>query len=230
MIQLQATMVSAVLAMQRISAAGSMVLQSLQPIRTRWQVFCGQFQHNLTHPPDPESIRNHHVAGVAVIGLAVISFLEESKGEKAGWIRYIWPGMMFVMGIAIIGWADPGTWPDGPKPLAQDIEAIQHKFFALFAMSLGAIELFRRLGKLTHKAWGYVFSITMIGAGVFLLFHQGEHAHIVHLQHLAMGSVGVAVGLAQAANNGKQIKSWLRLHLYSLCILSLGLLLLFYVE
>ena len=73
MIQLQATMVSAVLAMQRISAAGSTVLQSLQPIRTRWQVFCGQFQHNLTHPPDPESIRNHHVAGVAVIGLAVIS-------------------------------------------------------------------------------------------------------------------------------------------------------------
>src|SRR5712691_13077575 len=167
MIQLQATMVSAVLAMQRIFAAGSMVLQSLQPIRTRWQVFCGQFQHNLTHPPDPESIRNHHVAGVAVIGLAVISFLEESKGEKAGWIRYIWPGMMFVMGIAIIGWADPGTWPDGPKPLVQDIEAIQHKFFALFAMSLGAIELFRRLGKLTHKAWGYVFSVTMIGAGVF---------------------------------------------------------------
>ena len=97
-------------------------------------------------------------------------------------------------------------------------------------MSLGAIELFRRLGKLTHKAWGYVFSVTMIGAGVFLLFHQGEHAHIVHLQHLAMGSVGVAVGLAQAANNGKQIKNWLRLHLYSLCILSLGLLLLFYVE
>jgi uncharacterized membrane protein len=230
MIQLQATMVSAALAWQRMCTAGMVLWQSLQPLRTRWQVFCGRFQHDLIRQADPDSLRNHHIAGVAVIGLAVLSYFEESKGEKAGWIRYIWPGMLLVMGVAIIGWADPGTWPDGPKPLAQDPEAIQHKFFALFAMALGVIELFRRLGKLTHKAWGYVFSFTMIGAGVFLLFHQGDHAHIVHLQHLAMGTVGVAVGLAQAVNNGKNIQNWLRLHLYSLCILGLGLLLLFYVE
>src|SRR5437588_12310772 len=127
MIQLQATMVSAVLAMQRISAAGSMVLQSLQPIRTRWQVFCGQFQHNLTHPPDPESIRNHHVAGVAVIGLAVISFLEESKGEKAGWIRYIWPGMMFVLGIAIYGLDDTGNLYEGAYQLSTDRDASTYR-------------------------------------------------------------------------------------------------------
>jgi len=230
MIQLQAAIVSVAVTLQRMCYAASALFQSLQPLKTRWQIFCGQFQHNLTKPPDPESMRNHHVAGVAVIALALVSFIEESKGEKAGWIRYIWPSLMFIMGIAIIGWADPGTWPDGPKPLAQDTEAIQHKFFALFAISLGVIELMRRMGKLTHKAWGYVFSVTMIGAGTFLLFHQGEHAHIVHLQHLAMGSVGVAVGLAQAANSGKTIHNWLRLHLYSLFILALGLLLLLYVE
>jgi uncharacterized membrane protein len=230
MIQVQAAMFSVLLALQRMYAAGAILFQSLEPVRTRWRIFCGQFQHNWTKPPDLESIRNHHIAGVAVIGLAIVSFMEESKGEKAGWIRYIWPGLLFIMGIAIIGWADPGTWPDGPKPLAQDIEAIQHKFFALLALSLATIELLRRTGKLTHKAWGYVFSATMIGAGAFLLFHQGEHAHIVHLQHLAMGSVGVAVGLAQAANSGKHIQNWLRLHLYSLLILALGLQLLFYVE
>jgi uncharacterized membrane protein len=204
--------------------------QAAQPLRTRWQVFCGRFQHDLVRPPDPDSLRNHHIAGAAVIGLAVLSFVEESKGEKAGWIRYIWPVMLLLGGVAIIGWADPGTWPDGPKPLPNDPEAIQHKFFALFAMALGLIELFRRLGKLNHKAWGYVFSITMIAAGVFLLFHQGDHSHIVHLQHLAMGSTGVVVGLAQAASSGKNIRSWLRAHFYSISILVLGLLLLFYVE
>ncbi|HZS28711.1 MAG TPA: hypothetical protein VFB76_15900 [Candidatus Angelobacter sp.] len=230
MVQLQAAMFSVLLALQRMYTAGIFLLQSLQPLKSRWQVFCGQFQHNLTKAADPESIRNHHIAGVAVIGLALVSYIEESKGEKAGWIRYIWPGLLFVMGIAIIGWADPGTWPDGPKPLAQDAEAIQHKFFALFALALATIELLRRTGKLTHKAWSYVFSGTMICAGTFLLFHQGEHAHIVHLQHLAMGTMGVAVGVAQAANNGKTIQNWLRLHLYSLFILGLGALLLFYVE
>jgi hypothetical protein len=230
MIQLQAMMVSAALASQRLFAASMVLLQSAQGLRTRWQVFCGRFQHDLWRPPDPDSLRNHHIAGAAVIGLAVVSFFEESKGDKARWIRYIWPAMLLLGGVAIMGWADPGTWPDGPKPLAQDPEAIQHKFFGLFAITLGLIELFRRLGKLTHKAWGYIFSFTMIGAGIFLLLHQGEHAHIVHLQHLAMGSVGVAVGLAQAANNGKKIENWLRLHLYSFCILGLGLLLLFYVE
>lgn len=230
MIQLPAPIFAVVLAMQRMSAAGTVLLQSLQPLKNRWQVFCGRFQHDLTRPPDPESIRNHHIAGAAVIGLALISFIEESKGEKAGWIRFIWPGLMFAMGIAIIGWSDPGTWPDGPKPLAQDFEAVQHKLFAVLALALAAIELLRRSGKLTHRAWGYAFSATMIVAGSFLLFHQGEHAHIVHLQHLAMGSVGVSVGLVQAANNGKPIKNWLRLHLYSLLILALGFLLLFYVE
>jgi len=230
MVQLQAAIVSVLLALQRMYAAGSFFLQSLQPVKNRWQIFCGRFQHNLTKAADPESIRNHHIAGVAVIGLALVSFAEESKGEKAGWIRYIWPGLLFAMGIAIIGWADPGTWPDGPIPLARDPEAIQHKFFALFALALATIELLRRMGKLTHKAWGYVFSGTMIVAGSFLLFHQGEHAHIVHLQHLAMGTMGVAVGVTQAANSGKSIQNWLRLHLYSFFICGLGLLLLFYVE
>lgn len=230
MIQLSATTLSALLAPHRIYAASAFLLQSLQPLRSRWQIFCGRFQHDLTRPPDPESIRNHHIAGVAVIGLAVISFIEESKGEKAGWIRYIWPSLMLAMGVAIIGWSDPGTWPDGPKPLSQDFEAVQHKLFALLALALAVIELLRRWGKLTHRAWSYVFSVTMIVAGSFLLFHQGEHAHIVHLQHLAMGSVGVSVGLVQAANNGKPIRNWFRLHLYSLLILALGFLLLFYVE
>jgi hypothetical protein len=230
MIQLQAAMFSVLLTLQRVYAASAVLFQSLQPIKNRWQVFCGQFQHNLTKAADPESMRNHHIAGVAVIGLAAISFVEESKGEKAGWVRYIWPGLLFVMGIAIIGWADPGTWPDGSKPLMQDNEAIQHKLFAFLAIALAMIELLRRTNKLTHKAWGYVFSATMIAAGTFLLFHQGEHAHIVHLQHLAMGSIGVAVGIAQAANSGKHIENWLRLHVYSFLILGLGLLLLFYVE
>ena len=180
--------------------------------------------------PDPYSLLNHHLAGIGLLLLAAFSYFDESRLARAEWRKYLWPALLGLIGIAVLGWSDPGTWPDGPKPLAQDIEAIQHKVFALLALFIAAVELFRRSGALTHKVWGYVFSCAVAACGVFLDFHQGQHTEVVHAQHFAMGCVAASMGMVKAWNNGGEVESKMRRYLPALLTAILGVLFLMYYE
>jgi len=190
--------------------------------------------------PDPDSLRNHHIAGYGIIFLALLTYLEERDFAKLKYLKYFWPVLLYVIGFAVLIWSDPGTWPDGDTPLMTQPEAIQHKIFALLALAIATVELFRRSGRLAHVAWRGVLSGAILTAGVFLLFHHGRHVHVVHLQHRAMGITAALLGLAKftepslAGSLGAERKlslgQRLRSHLPSLLTLVLGLMFVFYFE
>src|SRR3954471_15734681 len=190
--------------------------------------------------PDPDSLRNHHIAGFGIIFLALLTYLEERNFAKLTYLKYFWPVLLYVIGFAVLIWSDPGTWPDGDTPLSTQPEAIQHKMFALLALAIATVELFRRTGTLAHIAWRGVLSGAIATAGVFLLFHHGRHVHVVHLQHRAMGITAALLGLAKfteptldgsvGAERRTSFARRLRSHLPSLLTLVLGLMFVFYFE
>jgi hypothetical protein len=190
--------------------------------------------------PDPDSLHNHHIAGFGIIFLALLTYLEERRFAKLKYLKYFWPVLLYVIGVAVLIWSDPGTWPDGATPLSTQPEAIQHKIFALIALAIATVELFRRTGTLAHVAWRGVLSGAIAIAGIFLLFHHGRHVHVVHLQHRAMGITAVLLGLAKFTEPGLDgsvgaqqrmgLGHRLRSHLPSLLTLVLGFMFVFYFE
>src|SRR4051812_16981938 len=189
--------------------------------------------------PDPDSLRNHHIAGFGIIFLALLTYLEERNFAKLKYLKYFWPALLYVIGFAVLIWSDPGTWPDGDTPLSTQPEAIQHKIFAIIALVIATVEFFRRTGALAHIAWSGVLSGAIGIAGIFLLFHHGRHVHVVHLQHRAMGITAVLLGLAKftepivgsvGAERRMTAAQRLRSHLPSLLTLVLGLMFVFYFE
>jgi len=190
--------------------------------------------------PDPDSLRNHHIAGFGIIFLALLTYLEERNLAKLKYLKYFWPALLYVIGFAVLIWSDPGTWPDGDTPLMTQPEAIQHKIFALIALVIATVELFRRMGTLKHIAWRGVLSGAILTAGVFLLFHHGRHVHVVHLQHRAMGITAALLGLAKftepaldgsvGAERRLNVGQRVRSHLPSFLTLVLGLMFVFYFE
>ncbi len=190
--------------------------------------------------PDPDSLRNHHIAGFGVIFLALLTYLEERNFAKLKYLKYFWPALLYVIGFAVLIWSDPGTWPDGDTALMTQPEAIQHKIFALIALAIATVELFRRTGTLKHIAWRGVLSGAILTAGVFLLFHHGRHVHVVHLQHRAMGITAALLGLAKfteptvdstvGAERRMSVGQRVRSHLPSFLTLVLGLMFVFYFE
>ena len=190
--------------------------------------------------PDPDSLRNHHIAGFGIIFLALLTYLEERNFARLKYLKYFWPVLLYVIGFAVLIWSDPGTWPDGDTPLSTQPEAIQHKIFALIALVIATVELFRRTGALKHIAWRAVLSGAILTAGVFLLFHHGRHVHVVHLQHRAMGITAALLGLAKfteptmdgsvGAERRMSVGQRVRSHLPSFLTFVLGLMFVFYFE
>ena len=190
--------------------------------------------------PDPDSLRNHHIAGFGIIFLALLTYLEERNFAKLRYLKFFWPVLLYVIGFAVLIWSDPGTWPDGDTPLTTQPEAIQHKIFALIALVIATVELFRRTGTLKHVAWRAVLSGAILTAGVFLLFHHGRHVHVVHLQHRAMGLTAALLGIAKftepsfdgsvGAERRMNVGQRVRSHLPSFLTFVLGLMFVFYFE
>jgi len=190
--------------------------------------------------PDPDSLRNHHIAGFGIIFLALLTYLEERNFAKLKYLKFFWPALLYVIGFAVLIWSDPGTWPDGDTPLSTQPEAIQHKIFAVIALVIATVELFRRMGTLKHIAWRAVLSGAILTAGVFLLFHHGRHVHVVHLQHRAMGLTAALLGFAKfteptldgsvGAERRMSVGQRVRSHLPSFLTFVLGLMFVFYFE
>lgn len=180
---------------------------------------------------DPVSLFNHHLAGVLVILLGIFAYLEQTELSEHRWVKFLWPLPLLVLGTFLMIYSDnPQFWPFKLSRWARHWTAWQHKIFSLVAILLGLIELFRRTGRLRHPAWRQVLNILMLGAGVFLLFHRGHHTHVVHVEHLWMGSVAVALSLAKIVADLGLGGRWLGLYAVPGLIVTLGLQLALYVE
>ncbi len=182
--------------------------------------------------PDEFSLFNHHLAGLFLILLAGIAFLERTAlGQRRG-VQYLWPLPLIGLGIYLLLRSDGEiTWRFASAQWLPDAEAVQHKLFALLAVAIGVIELLRRARKLKHPGWRYIFYGCLFLGGLFLLFHSGaSHSHVVHRQHIGMGISAMGVSVARVLADNRSGDRWLGLYLLPGLILVLGLQLLFYFE
>lgn len=188
--------------------------------------------HGAMATPDELSLFNHRLAGVLVILLGVITYAEESRLGRSSWVRYLWPLPLLGLGTYLLIRSDGELpWPFRLHLWLHDMEAVQHKIFALIALSIGGIELLRRTGHLQQAGWRYMFYGIMFGGGLFLLFHRGvQHSHVVHLQHMAMGTVAIGVTVVKTLSDIQSGVLWLRLYLLPSLLLLLGFQLVLYVE
>jgi hypothetical protein len=91
--------------------------------------------------------------------------------------------------------SDKFAWPIGPSGLVESLsnpEVLQHKVLAISVLTLGLIELMRRLELMTHIAWLYLFYGLAILPGAVLLVHDFSaaphaHAHSLTVSHVLMG-------------------------------------------
>jgi hypothetical protein len=180
--------------------------------------------------PDPLSLFNHHLAGWMLILVALIGVLELSPLKKYDWLRRLWPLPLIFLAMLMFLRSDREHLSDLTLAnVLSDPEELQHKLFALLALVIGFLELFRRTDRLQHLLWSYVLYSAIIAGGIFLLFHSGQHSHAVHEQHLWMGATAVAIGVTKVFGDLWTREVWPRLVLASL-FLALGTELVRYYE
>jgi hypothetical protein len=179
--------------------------------------------------PDPLSLFNHHLAGWMLVLMAVFGALEWSSLKRHQWVRYLWPLPLIFLATCMLLRSDREHLSDLTLAnILSDPEELQHKLFALLALVIGLLELLRRTNRLNFL-WSYVLYAGMIGGGIFLLFHGGQHSYAVHKQHLWMGATAVAIGVTKTLGDLSARLAWLQLLLASL-FLALGLELVRYYE
>jgi len=199
-------------------------------------VFQAEHMHDhasaMASRPDVISLFDHHFAGVLLILLGIIAYLEQTRlADRHRWIRFLWPLPLLLLGTFLLVFRDrKEPWFDWLLQGMFSRTEVQHKIFESVAIAVGLIELLRRTGQLQSRSWRQILNTLMLTAGIFLLFHHGHHAHIVHLEHLWMGLVAVTLSLAKIVSDQGWSGRWLGLYAVPLLFLTLGLQFALYVE
>ena len=148
------------------------------------------------------SERNHHIAGWFVILMGFAELSHALRLPSIAWGRFLLPAAMIFMGVFLMVWSDHEAWPIGPLGFSetffgQDHEIVQHKIYGLLALTVGSIELFRRLGRMGHQAWATPLPLMAIVGGLMLFGHShGVHpaAEKITLHHTIMGVLAITAG------------------------------------
>lgn len=131
---------------------------------------------------------NHHIAGVALLAIALLVFA--GMVPRLRFARYAWPVLFIGLGLFLAAWSDAEIWPRGSLSwswlIHHDLEARQHKIYALLLVGLGIVELLRARGYLAGpwRRWAFP-ALAVCGAGLLTM-----HAH------------GGTSGLPQASSSG----------------------------
>ena len=147
------------------------------------------------------SERNHHIAGLMVMLMGLAEASHAMRWSSLAWARLLLPLAMLFAGIFVMIWSDHEAWPIGKMSLAEtfwgDPEIMQHKMFGILALTVGSVELFRRLGNAGHRAWASPLPLMAIIGGIMLFGHShGDHpgAHKIAMHHAIMGTMAVTAG------------------------------------
>jgi hypothetical protein len=193
-----------------------------------------------SHPRNPaEAIYSqftHRIAGGVILWLAAVIAWETRRPRAWPWSA-LSSVLWIAFGLYLIPTSDPESWPWGPKRFVEifgDPLVLQHKLLALIPITFGTVGLLRLRGVLRRRSWTYVVPVLAVlgGASLFFHFHDGRfHLDAIYLQHAAMGSaaVGLGVALLIAARRRQTGASLLRWSWPAFLVL-LGLVLLVYSE
>ena len=180
---------------------------------------------------DVKSLFDHHLAGVTITVMGILLFLEYANRGRYPFLTYLWPLPLIAFTTFVFIWSDPeepwvhwilhGEWT---QPVAE------HKFMEMAGLSIGLIELFRRIGWLKNLAWRQLINALILAAGLILLFHHGNHVRIIHVEHLWM-SVGILlIGVTKTVGDLQKEPGWLSRYVVPFLFVVVGLMLVFYRE
>src|SRR5262245_30743091 len=137
------------------------------------------------------SERNHHIAGLLVLLMGLAELSHALRLSSFRWARFLLPAAMTGTGLFLLVWCDHEAWPIWSLSfsqtfLGQDAEILQHKLYGILTLTVGAIELRRRLGLMGHAVWATPLPLMAIVGGFMLFGHShGDHpsAHKIALHH-----------------------------------------------
>jgi hypothetical protein len=126
-------------------------------------------------PNKPASELNHHLAGYALIAIGALVIAGYSS-EKLRPLQLVWPFLFVAAGLFLAAWSDAEIWPRGNLSwgflIHHDLEARQHKIYALLLILIGIIEYLRARGKLSRFWRVSAFPLLALVGAVLLLFHN----------------------------------------------------------
>ena len=156
------------------------------------------------------SERNHHIAGLMVILMGLAELGHALRLSSLRWVSFLLPSALLSAGCFVMVWSDHEAWPIGSLSFAEtfggvDHEILQHKIFGILALTVGSVELFRRSGRIGHKAWASPLPLMAIVGGFMLFGHShGFHPSTekIAMHHAIMGTMAVTAG------SSKLLSAW----------------------
>ncbi len=185
---------------------------------------------------------NHHLAGLFVLLIGFSELAQALRSSSLGWARMLLPVALLGMAAFLLIWSDHQAWPIGPLSFAEtffgnDHEILQHKTYGLLALTVGLIELYRRLDRLAHVSWMIPLPLFAMIGGIMLFAHShGAHpaAQKIAMHHAVMGTLAVSAGSSKLASAWRGVfMGWSRSRwetIWAGLILLIGLQLLVYSE
>lgn len=126
-------------------------------------------------PNKPASELNHHLAGYALVAIALLMLLGESS-ERLRFFRRVWPLLFVATGLFLAAWSDREMWPRGDLSwtwlIHHDYEARQHKIYAIVLILIGLIEYVRAGNHLPRPWRTWAFPALALFGACLLLFHD----------------------------------------------------------
>jgi hypothetical protein len=178
----------------------------------------------------------HRIAGGVILLLAGLIGWETRRPRPWPWSglsSFVW----IAFGLYLIPTSDPESWPWGPGRFAdifRDPLVLQHKLLAMIPIAFGVLGLLRLRGVLRRRGFAYVIPVLAMlgGASLFVHFHDGRfHLDAIYLQHAAMGSAAIGLGVALLlAGRRRPVGGALLRWSWPLFLGLLGLVLLVYSE
>mgnify|MGYP001428729728 CR=1 FL=1 len=180
---------------------------------------------------------NHHVGGIIVLILAGLTWLELLEVGSAKMIKLSCPACLILIGGYNLIWSDKLAWPIGPSGLMESLshpDVLQHKILAFLVLTLGLIDLLRRLRQATHPVWLYLFyGMSVLTAGT-LVVHDSSLSSNIHstgvaTSHMVMGSLAMLALACKVLVEHRLIAGRVA-YLYPLLLTALGVQLLLFTE
>ena len=142
---------------------------------------------------------NHRIAGGFLLAIGVCIIVSE-RYKSLAWLRWLPPILFIAAGLFLAAWSDIEIWPRGELSwfwLTYDVEARQHKLYAVLLIALGLVEAVQASRTLRRTWLNVAFPVLGVIGGVALLFHH----------HSGMIVASAAVPSAPASSIVQHIQS-----------------------
>ena len=116
--------------------------------------------------PPAEMVHWLFATGFLILALCLLAetFVGEEVWRRRAWRAYLWPGVMFLMGVLM--------WPVMVFFTSSTLHMLAHGIWAQVLMVAGAAELGLVHGKLTSPRWRLCLTVAFAVSGGALLVHE----------------------------------------------------------